>query len=508
MVNRIAKLTEYYGFRPLYAGIDVGTSKVGLSIVGASGRLVWSATTELPPSRRSPRTGLSVQSPNAWMKSCKELFDAARASLDTSRIQSVGVTATTPTFLFLRADGSLLVDEAVMWSDPNRDGPSDPSGRNAGLRKLSAINRIAPTLIRHSTFIVDSSNYIAYRLTGALTTGAAFLSQKMMWSPSSKSYTRYFRPDNAAVGTSRFPHRVVATGDVIGHTISQAAQALHIRMGIPVIHAGFDSVAAMIGAGVYRPSDMLLVSTGTSVVFYMVPSGTSVDLGPWVPREFLLPGQHYVITGGFEAGLQSIRLLHKRLLLTCNGQSMNRRLERLAAEGERKETAGTFALPFGGVPLRAPLPEVVLPTAIFSNSHLPSDQTMLVAMRRGVAYYLRYALDDLRRRGVEVSELRLVGGGTNSKSFCQLLADVCELPVSRLSGNAAAAGAALLAITTGMNASERTKLIDGCVRGKTLAPIVCRRTLYDEGYARFVASLEAALRNTHQSPKMQPEYVI
>jgi xylulokinase len=507
MVNSNGKPAPRRKGPRLYAGLDLGTSKLGLSIVDSSGRLHLTAEVDLPPSRCSRRTGLLVQSPADWIVSSERLFSAARATVDTSNIEAIGVTATTPTMTFLRGDGSLLVDEAVMWSDPNRDGPSDPSGRNAGLRKLAAIARIAPALVRDSSFIVDAPNYLAYWLTGSLTTGAPCLSQKMMWTPGGGFDTRYFQVADPAHILAKFPQRIVATGEVVGPAARQPAAACHVPGGIPVIYAAFDSVAAMIGSGVNMPSGALLVSTGTSVVFYMVPLAISAGLGPWMPRYHLLPGGKCIIAGGFEAGLQSIRLLHERLKLTCKAQSRSRALERMAARGERKEPASTFALPFGGVPLRAPLPEVVLPTAIYSNTHVPSDETTLVAMRRGIVYYVRYALEDLLRRGVAVSEIRLVGGGTRSSSFCRLLADACGLRVRRLSGNAAAMGAALLAAAADMDAATRGQLI-GRRRGRTIAPTERMRGFYDEGYGYFSHCLHDALRNSEQGPQCPPEYLI
>jgi sugar (pentulose or hexulose) kinase len=184
-------------------------------------------------------------------------------------------------------------------------------------------------------------------------------------------------------------------------------------------------------------------------------------------------------------------------------------LEEVAAQGEMLEPPTTFALPFGGVPLRAPLPEVQLPTAIYSNYHFPSNQAQLVAMRRGVAYFVRYAMDDLLGRGIAVRKLHIVGGGTKSQSFCQLLADASGIPVCIFGSNAASAGAAILAATVNQNADERCHFVNRRKEGRlTLRPHSEHRAIYDAGYRLFRHHLHAALRQTDDVLGACPEYAI
>src|SRR5262249_2603552 len=148
---------------------------------------------------------------------------------------------------------------------------------------------------------------------------------------------------------------------------------------------------------------------------------------------------------GFEAGMQTIELLHKRMLLTCQAAQKNARLEALVTAAEAREPCTVFALPFNYVPLRPPLPNRKLPTAIFGTNRQvePSDPEALVAMRRGVSYFVKYSVTDLRSRGVDIDRIHIVGGGTKSPSFCQLVANTCEMPVLSFGSQAAAVGAAI-----------------------------------------------------------------
>ena len=65
----------------------------------------------------------------------------------------------------------------------------------------------------------------------------------------------------------------------------------------------------------------------------------------------------------------------------------------------------------------------------------------------GATYGLRFGLDELRRLGIEASEIVLTGGGANSRAWRQIVADIFRLPVVRLAQDEGASfGAALQAL--------------------------------------------------------------
>jgi xylulokinase len=78
----------------------------------------------------------------------------------------------------------------------------------------------------------------------------------------------------------------------------------------------------------------------------------------------------------------------------------------------------------------------------------------------GVAFSLKQGLEALEATGVQVTQLRLAGGGTLEKDWQQLLADVLGVPLYTTSVAAASArGAALLAgIGTGVYGDAKATL--------------------------------------------------
>lgn len=471
------------------AGIDVGTSKINLVLFSEQKGLIYSCSAALAvPERGSGE--LLTQRPDDWMATIRSLLSIAGREVDLRQVECVGLSATTPTLVFLDAGDQLLAD-AVLWCDTHRVGPPGPT--NVGFQKLAAILALAPRL-RSARQVLDSGNYIAFLLTGERTAGSAAHAQKFAWSPERGYDTTGFDPALVEL----LPPRVVSTGEEIGRLRAEAADGLGLRRGIPIVGCGYDSVASLPGVGIVGTSDDALLTVGTSVGLYKtVNPQSTADLGPWVPRGHLLPDGAHVVAGGFEAGMRSIGLVHQRLKLTCRAAESDSELEDLAAEMERQESSGCFALPFGGVALRSPLAGRVLPTAVFCDRELvPSDPASLVALRRGVAYFVRYSLDDLAARGVPVTQVRIVGGGTRSPSFCQLVADACGRPAESYGTQAAATGAAILAAAAGGTADDRLRLAGRLAPVAMYGPEQSRRNQYEAGYSLFRHHLEAVVRRS------------
>jgi xylulokinase len=86
------------------------------------------------------------------------------------------------------------------------------------------------------------------------------------------------------------------------------------------------------------------------------------------------------------------------------------------------------------------------------------------AAAEGVTLGLGYGLQRFRELGVEPTEIRVTGGGSNSSSWRQLCADVFEVPVVGLkSGEGAGLGAALQAAWQTARGSGETKSLNDFV---------------------------------------------
>jgi xylulokinase len=122
---------------------------------------------------------------------------------------------------------------------------------------------------------------------------------------------------------------------------------------------------------------------------------------------------------------------------------------------------------------------------------------MLRATVEGATYAMRFGLDELTRLGIEASEIVLTGGGSKSPAWRQIVADICQLPVTLLAQDEGASfGAALQALWVLQRQSNKSIGIE-TVTGEHLAgrPDACRKPdavntrRYEQGYAAYRRAL-------------------
>jgi len=103
-------------------------------------------------------------------------------------------------------------------------------------------------------------------------------------------------------------------------------------------------------------------------------------------------------------------------------------------------------------------------TAAMTSSSKPTQANLCRAFMEGATLGMRYGLNVMLRKGIRLTEIRLVGGGAQSSIWRQLMADIFQIPVVLpVSTEAGALGAALQAMWCYCNQMEGdTALTDLC----------------------------------------------
>ncbi|MEM6901885.1 MAG: FGGY-family carbohydrate kinase, partial [Pseudomonadota bacterium] len=126
------------------------------------------------------------------------------------------------------------------------------------------------------------------------------------------------------------------------------------------------------------------------------------------------------------------------------------------------------------------------------------------ALYEGIAYTLRDCLTVMRSRGMSFDRARLVGGGTRSALWRQIIADVTELSIEIPAEGDASYGAALIAgIGIGMFADIDEAA--GLIRlQERLEPTHSNRAIYAEGFGLFRAAKDALTPVNHRLLAVDP----
>ncbi|MEL7313182.1 MAG: FGGY-family carbohydrate kinase, partial [Pseudomonadota bacterium] len=117
------------------------------------------------------------------------------------------------------------------------------------------------------------------------------------------------------------------------------------------------------------------------------------------------------------------------------------------------------------------------------------SENILRSAVEGATFALKFGIDALGKLGTEATEIIATGGGANSPTWRQIIADVCNAPVVVPSNDEGAAfGAALQALSIVEQESDVSAIVDEHVRRDDSRSAVPRSSavhFYEEVYQSY-----------------------
>ena len=268
--------------------------------------------------------------------------------------------------------------------------------------------------------------------------------------------------------------------------IGELRPALVRRFGlagpVPVVLGGGDSQACALGAGVVEPGPVSEMAGSSTCLNSVVPEPLDELLITHYPH--VIPGSFTTETGINTTGA-AVAWLADLLYGGRAGRASGSDYKALDAEAAAVPAGadGVLALPVLGDGERT---DADLRAAFTGLSQRHGRAVLARAILEGAAFAIRSQLELLRRAGAPVTELRVSGGDTRLATWNRIKADVTDLPVRPIPGDAATTGVAMLAgLGTGAyrNVAEA---IARCVRpDPTVEPSSATRATYDQAYGAY-----------------------
>ncbi|HNW84620.1 MAG TPA: xylulokinase [Candidatus Cryosericum sp.] len=445
-------------------GIDIGTAAVKGLLVDTAGTVVSMASTPLRIS--TPRPGWMEEDPEDWWKATVEVCE--QLTIDRNvEILTISVSGQMHTLVPLDAAGT-VVRPAILWSDLRAAGECQEltdvlGGEEQTLARVGNpvmpeftapkflwLEHHEPELVQRIARVCMPKDYVVLRLTGR------FVSE-----PSDASGTLFYRVpgggwdqqvlDAAGVETSMLPE-IVDTGSIVGAVICSELPRLR---GIPVVAGGADNAVASLGCGVQQAGDAVikLGTRGTIVAATEVPQPD--------------PAGRLCL---FNLSAKS-RYYHMAVVPTaCGALSwFQERFARELSHGHIDELVAQSPVGSNGVVFLPSLAGDRTPhrnpdaTGVLYGMRLSNSQgDVLRAVHEGVAFALRQAAEAVVETGTELANVRIIGGGSRSRVWCQMLADCLGLPLwSPLVDEGASYGSArLAAAAAGIDTSGWVKVVE------------------------------------------------
>lgn len=484
----------------LLLGIDLGAGSLKSTVIAADGEVVASAAS--PVRTLSPRPGHSEQDPGDWWSAVvSSLRKIADGGVDLHRVSGVSVTAGAHTHVLEDGEGNIL-RPAIMWND-QRSGEQvarERAANGARILELSG-NRISatwtlpqlmwvreeePEIHARIRRLLPAKDWLRRKLDGSLATDRTDASGLMLADADGSAWSPELC-EMAGLSADALPP-IVASTSVTG-TISEAAAAeTGLRAGTAVVCGTSDTNAETFSAGMTRPGiGALKLATAGTVSTLTAEPDFSDDV---IHYPHLVEGHHYAILGTNSCA-SAHRWLRDALFSEIGFDGMD--LE------AREAPAGSDGLLFhpylNGE--RSPYWDPDLRASFVGLGFSHGAPHMCRALYEGIAFTLRDCLEVLRSRDMGFDTARLVGGGTRSALWRQIIADVTGLVIEVPAEGDASFGAALVAgIGTGAFAGTEAAAQVIKVR-ETLHPNPENARVYDEAFTRFRAAKEALTDVNH-----------
>ncbi|MEZ2390673.1 xylulokinase [bacterium RCC_150] len=470
-----------------YLGIDLGTSSARAVVVAGSGKIL--AISSRSYTIQSPQSGWAEQNVSDWWGAVSMAVKEAVSAAGGPPVSAIGVTG--------QMHGLVLVDEtgdcvrpAIIWPDQRTgsraavlaDGVSaEWVQQHAGMPPAAGTLALSLDWVRRNE--VDSyrkartallpKDYIRFRLTGTAASEPSDASGSLLldvhvqqWSP---KLADVFDADLQLLPP------LLASTDIAGGLTRNAALALGLHEGTPVVAGGSDQATVAEALELRR---LNRVSIGMS-------SGGTVLRPVATPSLHMEPGVHTLcaVDGTW---LQMGAVLSAGLSLAWLARILNPSSEHAYDELVAESSAslpGAKGLIF--IPnLRGERTPGLnaSATASFRNLTYEHGRPELVrAVLEGVSFALRDCMEGTVGLRQDWPEVVGFGGGLRNQAWRQILADVLGVPVGMTRQNEhSAVGAASLAAA---GIGQRLPL-DNIALDYTL-PTPDRTELYEEHFASY-----------------------
>ena len=485
--------------------VDLGTTAIKVALFDAAGRVLAKATREY--TLHTPDT-LSVELPvetywQAFKSGVAEVLAVSRVKVES--IQALGICAQGETLIFAGRDGRPLRN-AIVWLDNraqqeaeelNREFTPEETYRITGqvsivptwpAAKVLWVQRNEPEVFAKAAKILLIEDYFIHRLTGEYACEGSLVTSTVYWDMN----TRRWWPDMLArlgLGEEHLPP-IRESGEPVGPILGEVARELGLAASTVVCTGALDQAAGAIGVGNIRPG-VFSENTGAALAICATVDHPVLDPKGRMPCHYhAIPGTymaHTFTTGGIvlkwyrDTFCQSE--LHVGALTGLDAYDL------LGLEAARVEPGadGLVVLPH----LQGAMAPEANPKAkgVFYGITLRHTQAHFVrAIMEAVACIVRRNIEVVEEMGIQVSEIRGLGGGSRSAVWNQIKADLTGRPVLTMENEEAAClGAAIVA---GVGVGLFESLEDACgrmvqVKGR-YEPDPAHAAVYSEHYARYV----------------------
>lgn len=401
-------------------GIDIGSSSVKVSLLDiASGECIASSTN---PQQEMPiealQSGWAEQDPEMWWRYVVEGIRKIGEEHPMSEVAAIGITYQMHGLVALAKDHKPL-RKAIIWCDSRaveigaealeeighdfclEHALNSPGNFTAS--KLAWVKRNEPELFDQIDKFVLPGDYIAYRLSGTLSTSVSGLSEQILWDFKEERRADFIA-DYYGIPHTMIPEAGTSIG-IEARTDAATEALLGIKEGTPIAYRAGDQPNNAFSLNVMESGE-IAATGGTSGVVYGVVDTPKADqlsrVNTFVHVNHTAQTPRY----GILLCINGTGILNSWMRRNVVQQQLDYGAMNALAEKAPVGSEGLIVLPFGNgaervLENRSTGAEIV---GIDLNRHTTAH--ILRATQEGIAFSFRYGIDLMRDLGLRPDVIR------------------------------------------------------------------------------------------------------
>jgi xylulokinase len=494
---------------------DVGTSSTKAVLIDFTGKVHCSASESYP--HFTPHPNWFEQDPEDYWQA---IIKTTRAVMEKSNLEPkciAGLVYTTQAMGIIPVDGSgQALRPNITWVDGRAERQARQIMRKFGggkvfqsivgielmgkdvIPKLLWLKQEEPAIYRRTEYFLDVNGYLKCRATGqkvAEWSGACSYGFDL----GKKDWLRFFF-NAAGIDVEKLP-LLVRSIDRVGGLTREAAAVLGLLEGTPVFGGCDDTQSATVGSG--------SVGDGEGHIYL----GTSAWVGVSTRKEQKFkhaavclqaadPNMNIVV-GITEAAGSCIQWIADQFYRHEQQDPAIGNIYDLMDEHVKRVPPGSDGLICTPWMLgeRCPVSSTTTRATLFNINHIHTREHLMRSVYEGVAYNLRWILQNYQQDfGFDMPVLRVIGGGAKDKHWMQILADVTKkrIEVSSEPTMAGALGAAMCALV-GLGVHQEFNCIKSLVKiQQQYEPQAENFPIYDKQFNAY-QSIYHSLRKLYET---------
>ncbi len=401
-------------------GIDIGSSSVKVSLLDvASGACIASSTN---PAQEMPidavQSGWAEQDPEMWWQYVVEGIRKIGQEHPLNEVAAIGITYQMHGLVALSKEHKPL-RKAIIWCDSRaveigaealeaigRDFCLEHALNSPGnftASKLAWVKRNEPELFAQIDKFILPGDYIAYRLSGQVSTSVSGLSEQILWDFKEEKRAD-FVADYYGIPQEMIPEAGLSIG-IEAHTDAATEALLGIPAGTPIAYRAGDQPNNAFSLNVMQAGEIAATGGTSGVVYGVVDTPKADPLSrvntfvhvnhtPATPRYGIL----LCING---TGILNSWMRRHVVQQTLDYAAMNELAEQAPAGSD-----GLVVLPFGNGAERVLENRTTGAAMVGIDLNRHTTAHILRATQEGIAFSFRYGIDLMRELGLKPDVIR------------------------------------------------------------------------------------------------------